>query len=149
MLILNLMTFYTVEVDILKILFPRVFLCVAMFACGHAGRIYARLSMAAKLIVAAKRPPRCSSILNQIMCGLFEQKSCVLNVRYATGEGGTSGNDIERDFVITTLPFPRGTKKQYVLSVLRHRKKEARRVYFSVTELEDDPQAGGSLRNSS
>lgn len=113
---------------------PGVFLCVAMFACGHARRICSFIPWRQKLIVAAKRPPRCSSILNQIMCNIFEQESCVLNTPGMPQEKEVpAGNDIETGLVVSPEKFALspGTKKQYVLSLLRHRKERKPGGYTS------------------
>lgn len=113
---------------------PGVFLCVAMFACGHARANMLVYPMAAEI---NSSPEEATSLFVYSKSDHVQYiRTRIMRIEHPgmpQEKEVPAGNDIETGLVVSPEKFALspGTKKQYVLSVLRHRKERKPGGYTS------------------
>ncbi|EOI7565935.1 fimbria/pilus periplasmic chaperone [Salmonella enterica subsp. enterica serovar Montevideo] len=132
---------------------PGVFLCVAMFACGHARANMLVYPMAAE--INSSREEATSLFVYSKSDHVQYIRTRIMRIEHPgmpQEKEVPAGNDIETGLVVSPEKFALspGTKKTIrVISTQAPEREEAWRVYFeAVPELEDDPQAGGKQNSS-
>lgn len=113
---------------------PGVFLCVAMFACGHARANMLVYPMAAE--INSSREEATSLFVYSKSDHVQYIRTRIMRIEHPgmpQEKEVPAGNDIETGLVVSPEKFALspGTKKQYVLSVLRHRKERKPGGYTS------------------
>lgn len=132
---------------------PGVFLCVAMFACGHARANMLVYPMAAE--INSSREEATSLFVYSKSDHVQYIRTRIMRIEHPgmpQEKEVPTGNDIETGLVVSPEKFALspGTKKTIrVISTQAPEREEAWRVYFeAVPELEDDPQADGKQNSS-
>lgn len=132
---------------------PGVFLCVAMFACGHARANMLVYPMAAE--INSSREEATSLFVYSKSDHVQYIRTRIMRIEHPgmpQEKEVPAGNGIETGLVVSPEKFALspGTKKTIrVISTQAPEREEAWRVYFeAVPELEDDPQAGGKQNSS-